>query len=74
MLLRYTKNYPLAVDKDLIDTKTCLCGQNRMNITVIRLLIISQSVRVTFESERGASGFKPLAAAKSAANSCPGMI
>jgi hypothetical protein len=31
-------------------------------------------VLVTFDSERGASGFKPLAAARRAAKSWPGMM
>ena len=32
------------------------------------------SVRVTFDSERGASGFKPLASASNAANNCAGTM
>ena len=33
-----------------------------------------QSVRVTFESDRGRSGFNPFASASSAAKSCAGMM
>src|SRR6185369_1480274 len=33
-----------------------------------------QSVRVTFESDRGASGSSPFASASSAAKSCPGTM
>ena len=36
--------------------------------------VFLQSVRVTFESDRGRSGFNPFASASSAAKSCAGMM
>src|SRR5215813_8590255 len=55
-------------------TKMFLAHLRDLRKSAAEIGLTRQSVRVTFDSDRGASGFRPFASANNAANNCPGIM